>query len=329
MKSFLIILVLLLLALSGCELFNNEEDIPDCVKQSQSDPSGMIYCFQPLYFGRPDWHPDGEWIAAEHSDSLDTNDDGIKDVYFSGIWLVDAHTGETQPLLPFGQTAEWNPQGTHLVVQEGGRIYTIQITSLEPARYDTASITLITDFDAPAFYPTWSEDGEWIAFDTNYNSENGGYVVWKIKKNGSELIRIGGGRQPNWSRTNSRISNVAGGLQGSGIFTMNADGSGAKQLTSNGESFFPAFSPDGEKIAYMHGDGINTSIHVINVDGGNKKTISKEWSTGIGWSPDGSKIAFVFSNQYEAVPGNGQLWIMDSDGKNKKQLTNFDGELPK
>src|SRR4029077_19108015 len=36
------------------------------------------------------------------------------------------------------------------------------------------------------------------------------------------------------------------------IYTMNADGSGVTQLTSNiGANFFPAWSPDGQTIAFF------------------------------------------------------------------------------
>jgi Tol biopolymer transport system component len=95
----------------------------------------------------------------------------------------------------------WNPEGTHLAVHAGGGIYTIQISSLSPARYDSSSITLLTSFNASAFFPTWSEDGQWIAFDTNYLSEDGGYSIWKIKSSGTDLTFMVKGRIPHWAPT--------------------------------------------------------------------------------------------------------------------------------
>lgn len=332
MKTTLLFVFLMLFLglLISCGVFDNEQ-IPECVKQSRVDPTGTIYCFQPSWFGRPDWHPDGDWIAAEHSDSIDTNNDGINDIWFSGIWLVNAQNGQTQPLLPFGRAPDWNPQGTHLAIHAGGGIYSIRITSLEPARYDTSSITLLTDFNASAFFPTWSGDGQWIAFDTNFDHINGAYLVWKTKKDGSELKKIsereiGGGRHPNWDKLNNRIaftSYVTDGADGPEIFVMSEDGSRPKQLTGNGENYYPKFSPDGMKIAYQHHQGIKSSIYSMDSDGRKNKVLAQDWASGMAWSPDGKKLVYVFANHYYDVPGNGQLWIMNSDGSQKKQLTNF------
>ncbi|MEX0719129.1 MAG: hypothetical protein WD059_00590 [Balneolaceae bacterium] len=328
--------IFILLFLTSCSLFDNEQ-IPECLQKEGEQTPDIGGCYNPLYFTRPDWHPEGEWIAAQHADSLDTNEDGEKDTWFVGIWLVHAETGQTQPLLPFGGAPDWNPAGTHLAIHAGGGIYAVEITSLKPARYDTASVTLLTDFNAPAFYPTWSGDGEWIAFDTNYKDKKGANVIWKIKKDGSQLTdisihQIGEWRFPSWSTSSSKITfgrYVTGGAEGPEIFSMNADGTGAKQLTSNGENYLPKFSPDGNKIIYEHWpEGLSKSIRMMDSDGSNKKVLAKDWSSDMAWSPDGEKIVYVFSNHYYERPGNGQLWIMNADGSNKKQLTNFKSTMP-
>lgn len=336
MRKFLLALIMLipLLGFSSCSLFDNDQ-IPECLKKDRKPGSEISHCDQPVFFSRPDWHPGGVWIAAEHADSLDTNHDGANDTWFNGIWLIHAETGKTQPLLPFGGAPAWNPAGTHLAVHGGGGIYTVEVTSLEPAQFDTASITLLTDFDAPAFFPTWSGDGEWIAFDTNYEDPNGTYGIVKKKYNENIMIDItknrsqGAWRHGDWSKFTDRIVHKKYRVDsGWDIFMVDTNGHNSAQLTSNGDNHFPKFSPDGKKIAFTHQMPYEFHVVVMNSDGSNKKVITNNHSREATWSPDGEQLVYVLLNLYETVPGNGQLWVMDSNGKNKKQLTNFVPSTP-
>lgn len=76
------------------------------------------------------------------------------------------------------------------------------------------------------------------------------------------------------------------------IWTMNADGSRARQITSgSGSSSGPRWSPDGKKIAYNSGGQIWT----MDADGDDKEQITKLSSGAAGpvWSRDGRTIAFA------------------------------------
>ena len=42
------------------------------------------------------------------------------------------------------------------------------------------------------------------------------------------------------------------------------------------------------------------------------------------WSPDGKRIAFVSSEVWDIATGNWQIYVMDADGKNQKNLSNND-----
>ena len=105
------------------------------------------------------------------------------------------------------------------------------------------------------------------------------------------------------------------------IFTMNVDGSGLINLTSNITDWdqAPAWSPDGRKIAYS--TGLSHDIWVMNTDGSGKTNLSLTSTDGFAaWSPDGSKIAFTRTNDSRS-----QVFVMNADGSNQTSLaTGYD-----
>lgn len=79
-------------------------------------------------------------------------------------------------------------------------------------------------------------------------------------------------------------------------------------------------SPDGSRVAFdMLGD-----IYVMPIGGGTPVRIgeSLSYDQQPRWSPDGARIAFVSDRA-----GGDNIWIMNSDGSNKQQLTKEDFRL--
>jgi Tol biopolymer transport system component len=84
------------------------------------------------------------------------------------------------------------------------------------------------------------------------------------------------------------------------IFTANADGSGAKQITSFGcASFAPTFTPDGKKILFSSNrhncDGRKFELFIMNLDGSGVEPVTDfgGFTSFPEFSPDGSKLVFV------------------------------------
>ena len=99
------------------------------------------------------------------------------------------------------------------------------------------------------------------------------------------------------------------------ICTVEADGSGQMQLPSGGS--WPAWSPDGNLIAFECGGG----ICVMNADGSDATQVaSNGWQPA--WSPDGGRIAFGCSSS----TGDDGICVMDANGSNLTQLTS-DGDF--
>ena len=119
----------------------------------------------------------------------------------------------------------------------------------------------------------------------------------------------------------------------SAIFSANADGSDARQLThpSHGEQDgFPDWSPDGSKILFAHVAVNGTSdVWVMNADGTGLTQLTSctgvcngaQWGR---WSPDGSKIVYSVADNPIRPDGNASLealWIMNADGSHPVQFT--------
>jgi Tol biopolymer transport system component len=109
---------------------------------------------------------------------------------------------------------------------------------------------------------------------------------------------------------------------------MNADGSDKRQLTDSPMSEDGWWSPDGSRIAYVsYSQGIfdkgkkskedKSEIWVMNADGSDKQLLlSVPYRYGLieelEWSPDGTKLAFVWDPNVEGVDKD--IYLIDVPG---------------
>jgi tol-pal system beta propeller repeat protein TolB len=159
-------------------------------------------------------------------------------------------------------------------------------------------------------FPTWSPDGSQIAFERGpaFPSTHPEYQIYVINGDGSGEVRLTRGgvtSGPAWSPDGSKI---AFGHERD-IYAMNTDGSGMVRLTNSkryasgklekqlAQSWAPAWSPDGTKIAFLsdraHLDV--PAIYLMDSDGSHEtRLIAGEGSEGSpSWSPDGQRLAFA------------------------------------
>ena len=114
--------------------------------------------------------------------------------------------------------------------------------------------------------------------------------------------------------------------RGGDIYAVNADGTGVTNLTNTGSGDgdnFPAWSPDGTRIAFARiPAGSNLEIYTMNADGTNQTRLTNNSSTydnHPAWSPDGQKIVFTSNRD---LGGSGyDIYTMNSDGTGVTRLT--------
>ena len=108
------------------------------------------------------------------------------------------------------------------------------------------------------------------------------------------------------------------------IYVVDADGKKQRNLTNNPASdWSPAWSPNGQTIAFASYRDRSYDIYVMDADGNNQRNITNnpaaEWSPA--WSPDGQRIAFTSGRP--GIPF--EIYVMNADGSNQRNITNNPG----
>lgn len=123
------------------------------------------------------------------------------------------------------------------------------------------------------------------------------------------------------------------------IYTVRADGSGQKALTSDGHSHHPVWSPDGRRLLFIHDAALQTKapyketpgfethhaveLSVMDADGRNRRVLRviEPVIYKAVWSPDGKMLAInAGTSQSPGEPAKVGVYLLDASGQGELRL---------
>jgi TolB protein len=193
--------------------------------------------------------------------------------------------------------------------------YVKQIDQICLMNADGTDRKQLTDFQATAFYPSISPDGEMVFFSSR---NSGGYEIYSISVGGGKATRLTNGIGSLYAPELSPNSEwILFTKNGDGLWLMRPDGKNPHSLTDR-DDIDPTWSADGSMIAFASSRAGARQLFVMNADGTNIRQVTNlDYMGGrSSFSPDGTRLTF-----YRGPAGDHNIYIINVDGTGLLQLT--------
>jgi hypothetical protein len=249
------------------------------------------------------------------------NDRGGKDLFRMGL------TGGGLTRLT-GPTATWNwapassCDGQWLAFATG----TPGKSDIAIMRSNGSQRSVIAHSGSLAFgSPWWMPDGR-VAFN---GSTGTSWEIYAVSPAGgtptavTSTPNMDGTRLPSWPCQEAGSLAVAANENGQfRVFLQSANQTFTPVSPAGSEGYAPAWSRDGERLAFQSGGGALNGIVTMAANGSNPQRVAAPvagaWARAPIWSPDGRWIAYVSSSRTDDT---GDVFLVPSNGGAARQLT--------
>lgn len=235
------------------------------------------------------------------------------------IWVMDYDGANPRPVTGHDSTSlspDWAPGGGRLAYTSfvGGPpgVYVADLST-------GAKKPLAIDGDQN-ISPSFSPDGRRVAFSRALGANP---EIFVADAGGGNLKRVTNSQaidtNPAWSPTGREIAFTSSRGGNPHIYVMDADGSNLRRVSFEGDyNDGAAWNPEGDTLVYASRRGGRFEIARTELATGETTVLTSGGGSNEApcFAPDGRKIAFG-SNR----GGSSQIWVMDEDGANPRQLT--------
>jgi len=220
--------------------------------------------------------------------------------------------------------------GSGLIAFASNRTGTVQIWSMDA---DGSNLTQLTNLSDGACQPSWSPDGQQIAFISPCRGEHNTYagsLIYIMNADGSDSHPLGvppdssGDFDPTWSPDGQRIAFTSLRSGAQRIYIYNLTTASLLQITkgTNVEDGQPAWSPTGTQLAFVRTSALS-QIWVVTDDGQTQQPFSLSGAVNDFspvWSPDGQSIYYCQTNPDTYLPWLMRLRYVDRGTSNENHV---------
>jgi len=272
----------------------------------EPDGTGLLELTNdPFGAATPVFSHDGTRIAWKRLSADNPADDPT---LYGDLLVADAdgsHPIVLEPHITGMSPAAWSPDDRELLFS-GTLTGAAEQIFIVPADGSTppAQIGAVNLFN---WGPNWSPDGTKVSYVS-------GKQFWVMNRDGTEARSVSQGKYVEqsggvWNPDGSGLIFEAGDRNDHDLWLVGLDGRPERALAQSPRfEGAPAFSPDGQWVAFVRFDADRRSpqIVVIRTNGSDERTLPGSYGTsGVMWSPDGTRLLVAAQNPrlvYELDP---------------------------